>query len=115
MYQTRKQVSMVLVVGAIGFLIMLGTKNSDSLAEDKRQAQSTTTVCDEDTGSCEVSVCDDRLACETSSIPNPSNTEPMTEDNGEESHPEEERSGDSTSNSEPDNNVPLGYIPWMIE
>jgi hypothetical protein len=121
MYETRKQVSMVLVVGAIGFLIMSSTKNSDSLAEKKRQAQSTTTVCDEDTGSCEVSVCDDGLPCETSSIPNPSNTEPMIEDNGEEartpqeSHPEEERSGDYTSNSEPDDNVPLGYIPWMIE
>ena len=87
MYQTRKQVSMVLVVGAIGFLIMLGTKNSDSVAEEKRQAQSTTTVCDEDSGSCEVSVCDNKLLCEASSIPNPSNTEPMTEDNAEESHP----------------------------
>jgi hypothetical protein len=121
MYQTRKQVSMVLVVGAIGLLIMLGTKNSDSSAEEKRQTQSTTTVCDEDTGSCEVSFCDDRLPCETSSIPNPSNTEPMIEDNGEEartpqeSHPEEERSGHYTSNSEPDDKVPLGFIPWLIE
>jgi hypothetical protein len=115
MYQTSKQVPMVLVVGAIGFLIMLGTKNSDSVAEEKRQAQSTTTVCDEDSGSCEASVCDNKLLCEKSSIPNPSNTEPMTEDNGEESHPEEERSGDYKYNSEPDDNVPLGYIPWMIE
>jgi hypothetical protein len=72
---------MVLAVGAIGLLLMLGAKNSDSLAEEKRQAQSTTTVCDEDTESCEVSVCDDRPPCETSSIPNPSNTEPLIEDN----------------------------------
>jgi hypothetical protein len=56
MDQTRKQVSMVLVVGTIGLLLMLGAKNSDALAEEKRQAQSTTTVCDEDTGSCEISV-----------------------------------------------------------
>ena len=110
MDQTRKQVSMVL---------MLRAKNSDALAEEKRQAQSTTTVCDEDTGSCEISVCDDKLLCETSSIPNPSDTEPLIEDDVEErtpkTHPQKEQSGDYTSNSEPDDNVSLGYIPWMIE
>jgi hypothetical protein len=83
MYQTRKQVSMVLVVGAIGLLLMLGAENSDALAEEKKQAQSTTTVCDEDTGSCEISVCDNKLLCETSSIPNPSDTEPLIGDDGE--------------------------------
>jgi hypothetical protein len=121
MDQTRKQVSMVLVVGTIGLLLMLGAKNSDALAEEKRQAQSTTTVCDEDTGSCEISVCDDKLLCETSSIPNPSDTEPLIEDDVEEerttqkTHPEKERSGEYAPNSESDYNVPLGYIPWLME
>lgn len=77
---------------------MLGAKNSDTLAEEKRQAQSSTTVCDEDTGSCEMSVCDNKLLCETLSIPKPSDTEPLIGDDGE-----------------PDDDVPLGYIPWLIE
>ena len=86
MDQTRKQVSMVL---------MLRAKNSDALAEEKRQAQSTTTVCDEDTSSCEVSVCDNKFSCETSSIPNPGDSEPLIGNDGEErtpqkTHPEEE-------------------------
>jgi hypothetical protein len=61
------------------------------------------------------------LLCETSSIPNPSDAEPLIEDNGEEeripqeSNLEEERSGDYSPNSEPYDNVPLGYIPWLIE
>lgn len=110
MYQTRKQVSMVLVVGALGLLLTLSAKNSDSLAEEKRQAQSTTTVCDEDTGSCEISVCDNKLLCETSSIPNPSDTEPLMGDDGE-----EKQSGEYQPNSEPDDDVPLGYIPWWME
>ena len=96
MCQTRKQVSMVLVVGALGLLLTLSAKNSDSLAEEKRQAQSTTTVCDEDTGSCEISVCDNKLLCETSSIPNPSDTEPLMGDDGE-----EKQSGEYQPNSEP--------------
>ena len=89
---------------------MLSAKNSDALAEEKRQAQSTTTVCDEDTGSCEISVCDNKLLCETSSIPNPSDTEPLMGDDGEEKH-----SGEHAPNSEPDDDVPLGYIPWWME
>jgi hypothetical protein len=121
MDQTRKQVSMVLVVGTIGLLLMLGAKNSNALAEEKRQAQSTMTVCDEDTGSCEISVCDDKLSCETSSIPNPSDTEPLIEDDVEEertpqkTHPEKERSGEYAPNSESDYNVPLGYVLWLME
>lgn len=110
MYQTRKHVSMVLVVGAVGLLLMLSAKNSDALAEEKRQAQSTTTVCDEDTGSCEISVCDNKLLCETSSIPNPSDTEPLMGNDGE-----EKQSGEYAPNSEPDDDVPLGYIPWWME
>jgi hypothetical protein len=92
------------------------------LAEEKRPAQSTTTVCDEDTGSCEISVCDNKLLCETSSIPNPSDTEPLIgydgEDEGtqQETPPEKEQSGEyAASNSEPDDDVPLGYIPWWME
>jgi hypothetical protein len=50
MDQTKKHVSTVMMVGAIGH--MLGAKDSDALAEEKRQAQSTTTVCDEDTNYC---------------------------------------------------------------
>src|SRR5918999_5427292 len=121
MDQTRKQVSMLFVVGTIGLLLMLGAEYSDALAEEKRQAQSTTTVCDEDTGSCEISVCDDKLLCETSSIPNPSDTEPLIGDDGEdegtlqETHPEEKQSGMYAPNSEPDDDVPLGYIPWWME
>src|SRR5918999_6522528 len=117
MDQTRKQVSMLFVVGTIGLLLMLGAEYSDALAEEKRQAQSTTTVCDEDTGSCEISVCDDKLFCETSSIPNPSDTEPLIGDDREEeknpqdTNPDEERSGENV----PNDNVPLGYIPWLIE
>jgi hypothetical protein len=105
MYQTRKQVSMVLVVGAVGPLLMLSAKNSDALAEEKRQAQSITTVCDEDTGSCEISVCENMLLCETSSIPNPSDTEPLIGDDGEvegtlqETHPEKKLSGEYAPNS----------------
>jgi hypothetical protein len=110
MYQTRKHVSMVLVVGTVGLLLMLSAKNSDALAEEKRQAQSTTTVCDEDTGSCEISVCDNKLLCETSSIPNPSDTEPLMGNDGE-----EKQSGEHAPNSEPDDDVPLGYIPWWME
>jgi hypothetical protein len=112
---------MVLVVGTIGLLLMLGAKYSDALAEEKRQAQSTTTVCDEDTGSCEISVCDDKLSCETSSISNPGDTEPLIGDDGEEertpqkTHPDEERSGENTPNTEPKDNVPLGYIPWLMD
>jgi hypothetical protein len=121
MDQTIKQVSMVLVVGTIGLLLMLGAEYSDALAEEKRQAQSTTTVCDEDTGSCEISVCDDKLFCETSSIPDPSDTEPLIGDDREEektpqkTNPDEERSGEKTPNTEPNDNVPLGYIPWLME
>lgn len=121
MYHTRKQVSAVLVVGAIGLLLMLSAKNSDALAEEKRQAQSTTTVCDEDTGSCEISVCDNKLLCETSSLPNPSDTEPLIGDDGEdagtlqETHPEKKQSNEYAPNSEPDDDVPLGYIPWWME
>ena len=71
---------------------------------------------DEDTGSCQISVCDNKLSCETSRIPNPGNTEPLIGDDGEErtaqkTHPEEERSGEDTPNSEPNDNVPIGYIP----
>jgi hypothetical protein len=112
---------MVLVVGTIGLLLMLGAKYSDAFAEEKRQAQSTTTVCDEDTGSCEISVCDDKLSCETSSIPNQGDTEPLIGDDGEEertpqkTHPDEERSGENAPNTEPKDNVPLGYIPWLME
>ena len=120
MLHTRKQVSAVLVVGAIGLLLMLSAKNSDALAEEKRQAQSTTTVCDEDTGSCEISVCDNKLLCETSSIPNTSATEPIGDDGEDEgtlqeTHPEEKQSGEFAPNSEPDDDVPLGYIPWWME
>src|ERR687895_2587847 len=121
MDQTRKKVSMVLAVWTIGLLLMLGAKNSDALAEEKGQAQSTTTVCDEDTESCEISVCDNKLPCETSGIPKPVDTEPLIENDGEEdrssqkTHPEEERSGDYTPNSEPEDNVPLVYIPWLME
>src|SRR5918997_952771 len=121
MDQTRKQVSMLFVVGTIGLLLMLGAEYSDALAEEKRQAQSTTTVCDDDTGSCEISVCDDKLLCETSSIPNPSDTEPLIGDDREEektpqdTNPDEERSGMNTPNTVPNDNVPLGYIPWLIE
>jgi hypothetical protein len=84
MDQTRKQVSMVLAVMTIGLLLTLGAKNSDALVEEKRQAQSTTTVCDEDTESCKISVCDNKLPCEASSIPNPIDTESLIEDDGEE-------------------------------
>lgn len=34
----HSKVSMILVVGKIGFLLMRGAKNSNALAEEKRQA-----------------------------------------------------------------------------
>ena len=78
-----------LAIAAIGIFLILGAIHSDSLAEEKRQAQSTTTVCNEDTESCEVSICSDENPCETSNTPSPSKSESSVEDN-EESLPQQE-------------------------
>ena len=54
-------------------------------------------------------------------IPNPSDTEPLIKDDVEEertpqkTHPEKERSGQYAPKSEPNDNVPIGYIPWLME
>lgn len=73
----------ITAVAAIGIFLILGAIHSDSSAEEKRQAQSTTTVCNEDSESCEVLICSNENPCETSNSPNPSNTESSIEDNEE--------------------------------
>lgn len=77
-------------LAAIGVFLISGAVQANSLAEEKRQAQSTTTVCDEDTESCEVSICNNNNPCETSDTPNPSNTE-LSSENSEEALPEQEQ------------------------
>jgi hypothetical protein len=71
----------IIAVAAIGIFLILGATHSNSLAEEKRQAQSTTTVCNEESESCEVSICSNENPCKTSNSPNPSNTESSMEDN----------------------------------
>lgn len=72
-----------LAIAALGIFLILGAIHSDSLAEERRQAQSTTTVCNEDTESCETSICSNEIPCVTSNTPSPSNTESSMEGNEE--------------------------------
>ena len=76
-------------IAVLGIFLILGAMHSSSFAEEKRQAQSTTTVCNEDTESCEVSICSNENPCETSNAQSPSKTESSMEDN-EESLPQQE-------------------------
>jgi hypothetical protein len=78
-----------LAIGALGIFLILGAMHSSSLAEEKRQAQSTTTVCNEDTESCEVLICSNENPCETSNTRSPSKTESSIEDNEKSLPPQE--------------------------
>jgi hypothetical protein len=64
---------------ALGILIISGMYFANSVAEAKRQSQSTTTLCDEETGTCNTTVCIEGHPCKSSQTP-PYNTEPNLED-----------------------------------
>jgi hypothetical protein len=109
-----------LAIAAIGIFLILGAIHSDSLAEEKRQAQSTTTVCNEDTESCEVSICSNENPCETSNTPIPSKAESSMEDNEEslpqkEPDPEEQQLEGYPPNTERDSNFQSEENKDLIE
>jgi hypothetical protein len=63
----------------LGLLIISGMYFSNSVAEAKRQSQSTTTICDEETDTCNTTVCIEGYPCKSSQTP-PYNTEPNLEE-----------------------------------
>ena len=63
----------------LGILMISGMYYLNSVAEAKRQSQSTTTLCDEETGTCNTTVCIEGHPCKSSQTL-ASNTEPNLED-----------------------------------
>ena len=120
MDRTRKQVSMVLTVGTIGLLLMLAPKIPMPWLWRKGKGNQLRLCVTKILVLAKYRFVTISFFCETSSIPNPSDTEPLIEDDVEErtpqkTHREKEGSGEYAPNSEPNDNVPLGHIPWLME
>ena len=75
----RRKAAVLSAILVLGILMLSGMYLSNSTAEAKRQSQSTTTLCDEETGTCNTTVCVEGHPCKSSQTP-PSNMEPNLED-----------------------------------
>lgn len=75
----RRKAAVLSAILVLGILMISGMYFSNSVAEAKRQSQSTTTLCDEETGTCNTTVCIEGHPCKSSETL-ASNMEPNLED-----------------------------------
>lgn len=64
-----RQLSISIIMLMAGIFLITGLVFPSSLVEGKRQSQSTTTMCDDDTGSCSTIICTEGQPCQTSHSP----------------------------------------------
>jgi type IV secretory pathway VirB10-like protein len=86
----NRQTSISLIVLAAGLFLVTGLLFPGSSAADRRQSQSSTTVCDDETGTCTTTICADGQPCHSTTNPPlgtaspPSSSTPMTQEPTEE-------------------------------
>ena len=64
-----RQLSISIIMLMAGIFLITGLVFPSSLVEGKRQSQSTTTMCNDDTGSCSTTICTEGQPCQTSHSP----------------------------------------------
>jgi hypothetical protein len=64
-----RQLSISIIMLMAGIFLISGLVFPSSLVEGKRQSQSTTTMCNDDTGSCSTIICTEGKPCQTSHSP----------------------------------------------
>jgi hypothetical protein len=64
-----RQLSISIIMLMAGIFLISGLVFPSSLVEGKRQSQSTTTMCNDDTGSCSTIICTEGQPCQTSHSP----------------------------------------------
>ena len=96
-----RQLLISIIMLMAGIFLISGLVFPSSLVEGKRQSQSTTTMCNDDTGSCSTIICIEGQPCQTSHSP-PRGKMPVKEQQPlaqqqpiEELHPLEEQSEDA--------------------
>lgn len=96
-----RQISISIIMLMAGIFLITGLVFPSSLVEGKRQSQSTTTMCNDETGSCSTIICAEGQPCQTSHSPPRGNILPPPAESGttmpvkeqqpiEERHPVEE-------------------------
>ena len=107
-----RQLSISIIMVMAGIFLITGLVFPSSFVEGKRQSQSTTTMCNDDAGSCSTIICTEGQPCQTSHSPPRGAIVPPSAESGtqmpvkeqqplaqqqpiEELHPLEERSVDA--------------------
>lgn len=77
-----RQISISIIMLMAGIFLITGLVFPSSLVEGKRQSQSTTTMCNDETGSCSTIICAEGQPCQTSHSPPRGNILPPPAESG---------------------------------